>query len=107
MSDSLTYYAALALLPCVALAAAAAWLQSRTAWLAAGFWGCYFFYELGMQQYCSGSCSDRLDLLIVFPLLALLTLLALVQLYVHKRDRDLRRRQRRQRRRTIARDMGS
>ena len=107
MSEILLYYAALAVVPCVALAVAALWLQSRTAWFAAALWGLYFFYELGMQWNCGGACSDRLDLLIVYPVLALVTLLALVQLYVHKRDRDLRRRQRRQRRRTIARDMGS
>ena len=107
MSEFLFHYAALVLVPAFALAAAALWLQSRTAWLAAALWALYFFFELGMQWSCDGPCSDRLDLLIVYPVLALVSLLALVQLYVHKRDRDLRRRQRRQRRRTIARDTGT
>ena len=107
MAAFLFHYAALVLVPAFALAAAALWLQSRTAWLAAALWALYFFFELGMQWSCGGACSDRLDLLIVYPVLALVTLLALVQLYVHKRDRDLRRRQRRQRRRTIARDTGT
>jgi hypothetical protein len=97
-------FAALALVPALGLVAGALWLHSRTAWFAAGFWVVYFFYEIGMQWHCGGACGDRLDLLLVYPTLALVTLLALVQLYVHKRDRDLRRRQRRERR-TIARDV--
>ena len=107
MNDFQFHYAALAIVPALALAAAALWLQSRTAWVAAGLWIVYFFYEIVIQWSCGGSCGDRLDLLIIYPVLALVTLLALVQLYVHKRDRDLRRRQRRSRRHTIAKDMGS
>ena len=107
MQDPQLHYAVLALLPALALAAAALWLQSRTAWVATALWVVYFIYELIVQWRCGVSCGDRLDLVLIYPVLALVTLLALVQLYVHKRDRDLRRRQRRQRRRTIARDMGS
>jgi hypothetical protein len=105
--DLLIHYPAFAVVPALGFAGAALWLGSRTAWIAAGAWCAYILYELGMARLCGGDCRDRLDLLVVYPLLALVTLTALVQLYVHKRERALRRQRRRERRRTIARDMGT
>ena len=68
---------------------------STTAWVAAAAWNLYLIYELGMraEQFCEGlDCVKRTPLYVVYPLLALLSLLALVQGYVHIRDRRLARR---------------
>jgi len=64
--------------------------RSVTAWVAAAAWNLYLIYELGMraEQFCTGlECAKRTPLYVVYPLLALLSLLALVQGYVHIRDR--------------------
>ncbi len=52
-------------------------------------WNLYLIYELGMkaEEFCSGlDCVKRTPLYWVYPLLALVSLLALVQGYVHIRD---------------------
>lgn len=43
-------------------------------------WCAYAAYEYGMQQrwLCSGECNIRVDLLMLYPLLAVLSLLAVV-----------------------------
>ncbi len=45
-------------------------------------WLLYAVYETGMKQrwLCSGECNIRVDLLLVYPLLLVLTLVAVVSL---------------------------
>ncbi|HOM12739.1 MAG TPA: hypothetical protein PLB41_05415, partial [Rubrivivax sp.] len=75
--------------------ALALWSGSTTAWLCAAAWNLYLIYELGMKagELCSGTaCLRRTPLYVVYPLLAILSLTALVQVYVHVRDRRARQR---------------
>lgn len=77
-------------LPLLAFVLLALWSGSTTAWLCAAAWNLYLIYELGMkaEEFCSGSaCLRRTPLYVVYPLLAILSLTALVQVYVHVRDR--------------------
>jgi len=83
--------------PIVFFAGLALWSQSRTAWVAAAVWVIYLAYELGMHAgvLCSDdACTKRTPLYFVYPLLALLSLVALVQGYVHIRDKRRRERRR-------------
>jgi len=85
----------LIVIPIVAFAALALWSRSNTAWVAAVAWNLYLIYELGMkaEEFCTGlECMKRTPLYGVYPLLALLSLLALVQAYVHIRDERYARR---------------
>jgi len=45
-------------------------------------WLLYFAYETGMQQrwLCSGECNIRVDLLVIYPVLVLLLIVAVVSL---------------------------
>jgi len=45
-------------------------------------WGLYALYETGMQQrwLCTGECNIRIDLLLIYPALLLLTIIAAVSL---------------------------
>mgnify|MGYP001175227532 CR=1 FL=1 len=82
-------------LPLLGFGALALWSGSTTAWLAAAAWNLYLIYELGMKagEFCDGTaCLKRTPLYLAYPVLAILSLTALVQVYVHVRDR--RRRQR-------------
>jgi hypothetical protein len=82
----------LIVVPIAVYAGLALWSRSATAWVAAAAWNLYLIYELGMgaEQFCTGTdCLKRTPLYVVYPLLALLSLLALVQVYVHLRDRRL------------------
>jgi hypothetical protein len=47
-----------------------------------GIWLLYAVYETGMQQrwLCSGECNMRIDLLLVYPLLLVLSAVAAVSL---------------------------
>ncbi len=80
--------------PIIVFAALALWTHSRTAWVATAAWVVYLGYELGMNAavLCSGTaCMKRAPLYVAYPLLAVLSLVALVQVYVHvrvKRDRQ-------------------
>ena len=80
----------LIVVPIVLFAAFAVWSRSRTAWVAAAAWDLYLIYELGMKagEFCAGNaCLKRTPLYVVYPLLAILSLLALVRGYVRVRDR--------------------
>ncbi len=77
-------------IPIILFAALALWSHSITAWVATAAWNLYLIYELGMkaEELCTGSaCLKRTPLYVVYPLLAILSLVALVQAYVHIRDR--------------------
>jgi len=89
----LVNHPALIAAPIIVFALLALWSRSRTAWVAAGAWVLYLVYELGMNAgvLCSGlGCIKRTPLYVVYPLLALLSLVALVQVYVHIRDKPHR-----------------
>jgi len=80
-------------LPILLFAALALWSGSVTAWVAAAAWNLYLIYELGMkaEEFCSGTdCLKRTPLYVAYPLLALVSLVAAVQVYVHVRDRRRR-----------------
>jgi hypothetical protein len=88
-------YPALIAAPIILFGALALWSHSRTVWVATAAWVLYLGYELGMNVgvLCSGDdCMKRTPLYFVYPLLAILSLVALVQVYV--RIRDKRRRER-------------
>ena len=88
-------YPVLIAVPIVAFAALALWTHSRSAWLAMGAWVIYLGYELGMHAavLCSGDdCAKRTPLYFAYPLLALLSVVALTQVYVRVRDRRRRER---------------
>ncbi len=81
--------------PIIFFAVLALWSHSRTAWMATAAWVLYLGYELGMNAgvFCSGdACMKRSPLYVVYPLLALLSMVALVQGYVHIRDKRHRER---------------
>jgi hypothetical protein len=80
-------------LPILLFAALALWSGSVTAWVAAAAWNLYLIYELGMkaEEFCSGTdCLKRTPLYVAYPLLAILSLTAAVQVYVHLRDKRRR-----------------
>ena len=60
--------------------AALYWISRRRVVLvAAGSWFCYLPYEWGMKLriLCSGECNIRVDLLIIYPALLLVSLAAI------------------------------
>ena len=82
-------------IPIVLFAAFALWSRSMTAWVAALAWNFYLIYELGMKAevLCAGiACVKRTPLYVVYPLLIILSLVAIVQVYVHIRERPHRQR---------------
>jgi hypothetical protein len=70
----------LALLPAFVFALCALATKKRTVWVVAALWFFYSFYELAMKFriLCSGECNIRIDLLLVYPLLLVATLVGLV-----------------------------
>ena len=85
----------LIVIPIILFAALAWWTHSRTAGVATVAWNLYLIYELGMKagEFCAGTeCLKRTPLYIVYPLLAILSLLAVVQGYVRIRDKRQRER---------------
>jgi hypothetical protein len=54
----------------------------RVPLIAAAGWLAYSLYEYGMKLriLCSGECNIRVDLLLVYPLLIVLTLAAIISL---------------------------
>ena len=81
-------YPALILLPILVLAALSVWSRSRTAWAVTALWVLYLGYELGMHfEVLCTDCVRRSEMYVVYPLLALATAAAAVQIYVHTRRR--------------------
>jgi hypothetical protein len=79
-------YPALILLPIIVLAALAQWSGSKTAWVVAGLWVLYLGYELGIKyEVLCTECVRRPEMYVVYPLLALATAVAAVQIYVNAR----------------------
>lgn len=91
----LVNYPAMIAAPIICFAGLALWSGSRTAWVAAAAWIVYLIYELGMNAgvLCSDDeCIKRTPLYFVYPLLAFLSVVALVQVYVRIRDKRHRER---------------
>jgi hypothetical protein len=70
----------LALLPAAVFAVLYLRCRRPAVLVAALFWFAYFPYELGMKfrVLCSGECNIRVDLLLLYPALALTSLSAIV-----------------------------
>lgn len=68
----------LALLPGAGFAALAVRRHRAIAWAAAGAWLLYAAYETAMSRriLCSGECNIRVDLLMLYPALLLLSIIA-------------------------------
>ncbi len=81
-------YPLLILVPIVVLAALSSESGSRTGWAVTGLWVLYFVYELGIKyEVLCTDCIRRTEMYVVYPLLALATAVAAVQIYVHWRSR--------------------
>lgn len=79
-------YPALIVVPILVLAALSLWSGSRTAWVVTVLWALYFVYELGIKyEVLCTDCVRRSEMYVVYPLLALATAVAAVQIYVHVR----------------------
>ena len=65
--------------------------QSKLCRLSGWLWGLYFIYESGikLELLCDAECNIRIDLLLVYPLLALLSLFAIVSAMRHSRANRL------------------
>ena len=74
----------LALVPVVLFAVLFALSKSRFALTAALLWLAYFAYEYAMKLriLCSGECNIRIDLLVLYPALILISLAGLVMFAV-------------------------
>lgn len=70
----------LALVPAVLFFACYAASKSRMAAAAGSLWLLYCLYELAVKYrlLCSGECNIRIDLLVLYPALLLVSLAALV-----------------------------
>jgi hypothetical protein len=70
----------LAAIPGLVLIGLARWRRSRVAAVAGGMWLLYAGYETGMKLrwLCSGDCNIRIDLLVIYPVLVVLSLLGLL-----------------------------
>jgi hypothetical protein len=57
--------------------------------IAAILWALYAVYEslMKVRVLCSGECNIRIDLLALYPLLAIVSLVALIELAVRRRKR--------------------
>lgn len=87
MAQILITFPYIALLP----AALFAWLhiktQSKLCRISAWLWGLYAVYEFGIKLgiLCDADCNIRVDLLLIYPLLLLISLLAIVSATRHIR----------------------
>ena len=82
---------ALALVPAAVVGYFYIGSRSRVVLVTALLWLAYFPYELGMKLriLCSGECNIRVDLLLLYPALLLLTVVSIV-LIVRDRARATR-----------------
>lgn len=85
----LTMHPWVALLVAEGLAGLWMWRRAGATLIAAVAWATYAGYEYLMllRVLCSGDCNIRVDLLLVYPVLLLLTIVALVCTYQRGRSR--------------------
>ncbi len=76
-----------ALVPAIAFAIAGVIRKRPLAGIAGVVWFAYALYEAGMKArlLCGGECNIRVDLLLIYPLLWVLTIVALIQLFMRKK----------------------
>lgn len=57
-------------------------------WIAAAIWLLYGLYETGirLRLLCSGECDIRIDLLVIYPLLAAVSVIALLNFCLGSRS---------------------
>ena len=83
----------LALVPAVIFGALYAYRRRKLVLITALAWLVYFPYELSMKLriLCSGECNIRVDLLVLYPVLAVLSVASVcVALRAKRRDRPMR-----------------
>jgi len=80
MGDLFVPHPFLALLPAAAFLAAAKAIRVKFLWGVAATWAIYSVYEYLMliRVLCSGECDIRIDLLVIYPALVLLTAAGLI-----------------------------
>jgi len=80
-------YPAMALVPAAAFAAGFAWKRGAFCALCCILWALYCVYEFLMKNrvLCSGECNIRVDLLILYPALLLVSIAGVVEVLVRKR----------------------
>jgi len=71
---------ALACLPAVLCMALRPWAGRRLSAMGMWLWAAYALYEFGISRrwLCSGDCNIRVDLLLIYPVLALISLAVLI-----------------------------
>ena len=69
-----------ALLPALAFAAVASGRGRAMSWIAAAAWLLYALYEgaVARRMLCSGECNIRVDLVLIYPVLLVLSLIGIV-----------------------------
>lgn len=72
----------LALVPAVVFVMLGRLRRKRIASVTGAIWAVYALYELGMRTrvLCSGDCNIRVDLLLIYPVLAVLTVVSVIAL---------------------------
>jgi hypothetical protein len=73
----------LALIPAVLFGLVYRRTRVQAALVAAGAWLTYFFYEEAMRRriLCSGECNIRVDLLLLYPILLVISVVAVKAAY--------------------------
>ena len=81
-------YPWLALIPALVFAAIAYRSHRTVAWVAAVAWLLYSAYETAMARriLCSGECNIRVDLLLLYPILLVLSITAIVSALRGRRE---------------------
>ena len=82
----------LALVPVAAFLTLFVWSRSRVVFVAVLLWALYLPYELAMKYriLCSGECNIRIDLLVLYPGLILMSAVAIVMAVRGMRRRPVR-----------------
>ena len=83
-------YPLLALVPAALLLALYLFTKRRLIAIAAGLWLAYVPYEYAMKLrlLCSGECNIRIDLLLIYPLLLIMSVIAVVAFAMSVRRRS-------------------
>jgi hypothetical protein len=70
----------LALMLAIVFGAVAMGTGRRPAWVAAIAWGGYAVYEwmMKLRILCTGECNIRVDLLLIYPILAVISIVGVV-----------------------------
>lgn len=85
----LTKYPAIALIPAAIFFGIYWWSRKHLALGTAIAWSLYLAYELGMKLHvlCSGDCNIRVDLLLIYPALIVLSITCVFAIVVAQKKR--------------------